>query len=677
MKDLSRLQRRLLLTMGLAALIAFLSGAGFETPFQIIALASLVVGMIWQPSVRNHDRLEAVLRLVAVALAVRAVLIVLTTPEDVVLPMVDVLLALLTSEAFRPAETTDRSRMYTITFALMVGAAAYRAGVAFGLAFVVYSTVATVALMIGFLIRESQRFEARPAALQRKFLWKIAALSSVMLFTSGVLFIAFPRVTRSWVTRGATQTKAIVGFSDRVSLEEHGSRIYPNPEIVLRVEFPNGVPPAQRDLYWRGRSYDFFDGKGWWHSPRARTLGVPTRQYRELWPAQRLRPKIYAVATDLPVLFTLHPTLSVRPFSRMRSSMDVTGDVWFDGIGPPIYEVIAPAGTPSDQQLMNAGSAALSPNAAYLQLPELSPAVRALADSIAGAQSTQIGKARAIEAYLRTFRYTLELPRSAREATLDFFLFRRKAGHCEYFSTAMAVMMRSLGIPARNVNGFLGGEWNQFGNYLTVDQNRAHSWVEVWFPQYGWVTFDPTPAGAGDAVEADSRWLGPLRSLVDGMEFRWNKWILEYNLDTQIDLFRRAANAVSPTPSNTRTPRDLGLRRLVPYLGVLFILVLLAGMWRSRSAPGATPLSAVSRQYVKLRRLYHKAGLVDENVPPLTFVQKLEQQRAPGSADVAILVDLYIRTRFAGEELTDAEHEQIAKALQAARTALRQHRAAA
>src|SRR5690606_14829821 len=135
--------------------------------------------------------------------------------------------------------------------------------------------------------------------------------------------------------------------------------------------------------------------------------------------------------------------------------------------------------------------------AAYRRLPPLSPRLRTLADSLVRGRATDYDRAVAVRDWLRSeFRYTVQLPASAGEAALDHFLFERRAGHCEYFSTAMAVLLRAAGVPARNVNGFLGGEWNEFGGYLSVTQNQAHSWVEVWFPAYGWVLFDPTPAGS-------------------------------------------------------------------------------------------------------------------------------------------------------------------------------------
>ena len=675
--ELAQLHRRLITTLGAASLIAFVSGAGFETPMILVAGSALFLGMVWEPSDRNHQRIEWFWRIAAFALAARAIYYVFTVPEDVVIPMVDILLALLASEALRPAETGERSRMYTLSFALMIAAAAYRAGVAFGLSFVVYSTVAVVALMVGHLMRESQRFGTKPEPLRTGFLWRVAALSSVMLFMSGLLFLAFPRVTRSWVTRNVQSSGAIIGFSDRVSLTEHGGRIYPNPEVVLRVEFPSQVPPGDRALYWRGRSYDYFDGATWWHSPRANALAVTANQYRERWPRARLQPKIFAVAADLPVLFTLHPTIAVWSHSRMRHFLAPTGDLMFDAVGgPPIYTVVAGAAQPGDAQLRTAGPATLTPRAAYLQLPELPSSIAALADSIAGSDSTQIDRVRAIENYLRTtFSYTLELPASAREATLEHFLFRRRAGHCEYFSTAMVVLLRTLGIPARNVNGFMGGDWNQFGNYMTVTQNQAHSWVEVWFPQYGWVTFDPTPSATGEVAAAQAPWYGPFRFLFDGLEHRWNKWVLEYNLESQMDFFRRAADAVGSQRLARDRNTDLGWRRWAPIAVLAFLILMVVRMWRTRtSAPER--LSLESRYYIKLRRAYRKAGFGVANETPLAFVNELQQRRGPGSNVVAELVGLYLHSRFSGDPSGGQQRERIVALYRQAREALRASRTA-
>src|SRR5690606_29937901 len=172
----------------------------------------------------------------------------------------------------------------------------------------------------------------------------------------------------------------------------------------------------------------------------------------------------------------------------------------------------------------------------YLQIPRLDPRIVELADSLTEGLDNRYDRAVAIERYLRTFGYTRDLPATRAETTLEHFLFERREGHCEYFSTAMVVLLRAVGIHARNVNGFMGGQWSQFGDYLVVTQNEAHSWVEVWFPGYGWVTFDPTPPG-GPGTEAATSWMWPGRIFFDGLQHRWNKWVLDYDMDSQLGIF--------------------------------------------------------------------------------------------------------------------------------------------
>src|SRR5262249_28622476 len=136
----------------------------------------------------------------------------------------------------------------------------------------------------------------------------------------------------------------------------------------------------------------------------------------------------------------------------------------------------------------------------YLDLPRLDPRIPALARSVSEPSESNYDRARKIEDYLSSkYGYTLDLP-GPRPDPLAYFLFERKKGHCEYFASAMAVMLRSIGIPARMVNGFRGGEYNDLTGSYIVRESNAHSWVEAYFPEFGWVTFDPTPAApAGPA----------------------------------------------------------------------------------------------------------------------------------------------------------------------------------
>ncbi len=143
-----------------------------------------------------------------------------------------------------------------------------------------------------------------------------------------------------------------------------------------------------------------------------------------------------------------------------------------------------------------------------------------------------------MERYLRThFGYTLQLGRSAQRDPLAYFLFERKQGHCEYFASAMAVMLRTLRIPSRVVNGFRTGEFNDVTSQYLVRASNAHSWVEAYFPGYGWISFDPTPAAPAEVRTGWSRWA----LYADAMASFWREWVVSYDVSHQYILGQRAA----------------------------------------------------------------------------------------------------------------------------------------
>ena len=298
-----------------------------------------------------------------------------------------------------------------------------------------------------------------------------------------------------------------------------------------------------------------------------------------------------------------------------------------------------------------------------------------LADSLTQGLDNDYDRVNAINDFFHTeFDYTLELPRSAQEATLEFFLFERGEGHCEYFSTAMVVLLRNLGIHAREVNGFLGGQWNSFGQYLAVTQNEAHSWVEVWFPGYGWVQFDPTPGGAGTSAAVTS-WLWPGRFLFDGLQHRWNKWVLDYNLESQSGLYQRIAELLGRrtsesqiSPSQTPATRvGMGWMLLVVMVMTLSAAVLL------RRSRGHSPEVEL---YLQFRESCRRAGFrADAGVAALMLLDELASVRHPAHSRARTVVDYYLRARFGGQELDVLEREEMKSNLADVRRALRRTRA--
>ena len=669
--NLRLLHRRLAVGMGFAGLLAFAGGAGFEWVSALLSAAALGVAFFWQPDSELSARLERLWLPLATLLVLRALAHVLVWQDDVVIPVVDLLLLLLAAESLRSLDAPNDLRLYALSFALVLASTAYRPGILFLIAFVSYVALATVALLVGHLRRQSERHQVREVPLGRGLLATTGGLSGVILVVALLVFVTFPRVSEGWAGRGDTPASSIAGFSDQVSLGAHGSTIRANPEIVLRVEFPDSAPGGLGSLHWRGRSYDRFDGVRWSRSGDLPPSAAPGSWYRERWRSEIVEQRIFGSALDSRVLFALHPALDIDGDNGIQPLFDNAGDFLYWGRGAPAYTAYSRSGKPTADVLREPARGYL-PSDHFLQLPRnLDPRIAALADSLTAGIDNRYDRARAVQRWLQGFAYTRQLPATAREATLEHFLFDRQAGHCEYFSTAMVVLLRTLGIEARNVNGFLGGQWNDFGNYLVVTQNEAHSWVEVWFSGYGWITFDPTPAGSGTG-EVASSWFWPGRILFDGIQHRWNKWVLDYSVDDQVGIFaallgeRTMEELSRPDAAMEDEPEGPS-----PFT-FLAVLLLAAVAWYWLRSMGRERLDPVTRLYARLRSESVRAGIpVSPGTTPLALVRRIARTRSGARAPAERVVDLYLRERYGSENLGPSEMREMREAFAAARRLLR------
>lgn len=670
--NLRLVHRRLTVLMGLAGLVAFAGGAGFEPFSAVLATVALIVALFWQPEPGLSLRLERLWLPLASLLVARALFHVLIIRGDVVIPVVDLLLLLLAAESLRSLDAPNDLRLYALSFALILASTAYRPGVLFLVAFIAYVGLATVALMVGHLRRQSERHRVREVPLGRSLLTATSALSGVILVVALLVFVTFPRVSQGWAGRGDTEVSTVAGFSDQVSIGEHGSTILANPQIMLRVEFPDGAPANVGGLHWRGRSYDRFDGVRWTRSQNLPPSSAPTAWYRDRWGGELIQQRIFGTALDARVLFALHPAIEIDSDNGVQPLFDNAGDFVYWGSGAPAYTAYSPSGTPAPDLLREPARGYRPSDDHFLQLPaDLDPRIAELADSLTAGLDSRYDQAVAVRDWLRTFGYTRQLPATAREATLSHFLFERRAGHCEYFSTAMVVLLRHLGIESRNVNGFLGGSWNAYGDYLVVTQNEAHSWAEAWFPNYGWVTLDATPSGDGSGVVAET-WSWPGRFLFDGIQHRWSKWVLDYGVDEQAGILSGllGARIMQDVVSTTSRDDDSGLD---PLLGLVLLLVASAGLlWARRGGPTFDPST---RMYLDLRTASARAGLhVTPGLTPLALADRIAEQRAAAGRAAERVVDLYLRARYGGQPLGESELREMRAALKAARRTLRARR---
>ncbi|MDT8367979.1 MAG: transglutaminaseTgpA domain-containing protein [Longimicrobiales bacterium] len=669
---LETIHRRLVVVMALSALLAFAVGAGFSPLPVILAALALTAAFFRQPRPETVESIERIMVPLALLLAVRVILEATLFRGDVVVPVVDLLLLLLCTEVLRSEDAGNDARLYALTFALILASTAYRPGALFALSFLLFLGLGSVALSVGLLRRKSERFGGPEPVLDRSFAVTSVGITSAILVSAIVVFVAFPRVSRSWSGRGEVFATPIVGFSDRISLGQHGATLRSNPSVVLRVEFPEGPPEPVSDLRWRGRSYDAFDGVEWTRSEPTRPARAPVSWYRQRWPDSVVTQTIHAAPLDVPVVFGLHPLHLVDPQVPISPMMDDVGDWFFWGSNQqPSYTSISGALPPSPDELRAASGAFYPDRTRYLQLPELPERIVHLADSLTAPYDTRYDQVAAVHRFfVSNFGYTRELPATARETSIDHFLFERREGHCEYFSSAMVVLLRAAGIEARNVNGFLGGRWNAFGDFLSVTQNEAHSWVEVWFPGYGWVEWDPTPPGS-TAGAAASAWWFPGRQWLDGLTHRWNQWVLEYDLGLQLDLFGRLGALFGDDPAGTTGG---GVPRAI-WWGLAGGIVLVVVGARA-VGPAGRRLRPESRAWRAFARAARRAGLVEDElvtsgvVTPGVLLVRIADARPEALPAARRFAALYEETRFGDREPRGEDRARLRAAFAEAKRAL-------
>jgi transglutaminase-like putative cysteine protease len=333
-------------------------------------------------------------------------------------------------------------------------------------------------------------------------------------------------------------------------------------------------------------------------------------------------------------------------------------------------------------------------SATYLQLPpQLDARIPDLAKQVTKAAATPFDKASAIESYLRTkFTYTLNLAGKPGQDPLAHFLFVTHAGHCEYYASAMAIMLRTLGIPSREVNGFLPGEYNDLGGDYVVRASDAHSWVEVYFPGNGWQVFDPTPAAASDG----NSFLKRLGQYADWMEITWSEWVIGYDFAHQMALAQNLQRNSKNWSESARTwfeqKQSQGKEWLVRWqfrhsktgflvpIAVVLLLVtlrfnliskiarrvrLFLQLSASRSARSNPQLA--STLYAELLRILARRGFRrSESQTPLEFATAVNApQLAPALWE---FTHIYAQARFGG---APCETTRLRQLLDSIRTALR------
>lgn len=597
---------------------------------------------------------------------------------------VDFLLLLVVQRMFNRQRAREHAQLLMLGALLMVVGAVINTELSYPVLLTAYLVVATMALLVNNLMAEGERLGSRvmlrlghEGHARRRPLWRAAVGVAVLAGMGALLtFLLFPRWGVGVFLRGRLPGEVRSGFSDEVQLGGFGT-IKTDATVVMRIRPEQPPDTARPTWHLRGSSFDRYEGGRWQHGPNAPPGPLrPIRGYDSLVDGHRARltlppgarrPGARAIdgfadsarATSATViledigadvLFVPSDPVAVRLVARgaLESRARAVGGRNHElrvskPPGPLQYRAVWRPGQPSRAELAAVGEppvpAALQP---FVQRsPQLSDEVGALARRLAVDAPDRIGKVDAIMAHLRGFEYTLDQPVSSRVQQgadpVEGFLFDTQAGHCEYYATAMAVLLRELTVPTRIINGYYGAHYNAVGEFYAVRQADAHSWVEVHFGSLGWVTFDPTPP-AGRTAGDDAAWWPAATELLDALRNSYLEYVIDYDLGKQLAVLEGLG-----LRGGSRQPRGWGRWLLVGLLSVG------AGLWLWRRGLGRrrTPVRPETRMLLRLLdRLAARGVTCERHESARRIAQRLQEAGDPAADAMTRFAERYDQLRF-------------------------------
>ncbi len=525
------------------------------------------------------------------------------------------------------------------------------------------------------------------------FLAWTALLSVPMFAMTIVLFMVFPRVGLGFVSFGKNRGQAVAGFGNNVELGGFGV-IRDDPTIVLRItpSRPLDLAEMHRYLRLRGTAFDAYDGRRW---TRSEGESVQMHGIADYYPLRRMedrrvdfRFKIVLDRLDESVLFLPAGTVGLRipsrampgRESRTRVSRGHGLDLRYgnnDELGI-VYEAVASL-NPNELDVPVARD---MDDGRYLNMPPGHARVVELAQRLSKDLTDREQIAQRFLTYLRDegrFQYSLDQPPVGTRYPLEVFLFEAKRGHCEYFATALAVMLRAVGIPSRNVTGFVGGEYNSYGRYYGLRQSDAHSWVEALIPGRGWITLDPTPTSR-DAMGPQRSLFSNFNDMVDAMRSYWMTQVLAYDLRAQIGVLRslREWSRGFSMPSfgfggkqdtqarETSVQSDSSSSRSLVIAVVGLLVLIVAAFFALRAWSSRTQGRTLARSAREAQKLYRELERVLErkgqprplHVSPEAHARSLAQGGFAAAEAVEEVTRVYLASRYGAADLSEERLKQ-------------------
>jgi protein-glutamine gamma-glutamyltransferase len=598
-----------------------------DLPVQVLFTAALVGGFLcdrygWHPFSSRTAALLACILFSIYALQV--------TRTNLVLPVVNIL-ALLMAVRLLSRKTP---RHYLQIFTLAIFALAGSSLLTLSMAFFFFLILMVVFVTIGLVFLSFYTVD-RHLALRRRELKKLVAVSCILPVFSLVLMLAFfiilPRTQQPlWYFLNPVPVAA-AGFSEEVK-PGSVSALAALREISFRVQSERLAPG---DLYWRGIVLNQLQGQTWIRGKD------PSAEKPVVWGGRVVHQTIYPEPRGQGFLFAL---------DVLQDLAGVRGNLSADRVFP--------LSRPLEKRIAYQTISALGGNIEvtgqvdldlYLQIPELSTGMLAVVQDIKARGGTDRRKIALLEEFFLSQNLvyaTTELSTSV--DPLDEFLFVSRRGYCEFFASSFALMLRAMGIPARLVGGYYGGEYNDLGKYYIVTEDAAHVWVEALVDAQSWLRIDPTTLARNpeDLLRAGGTTsLAPARQMMDAFQYHWNRAVINFDLGTQVYLFHR---------SNVRLkewrftfPWKIAGQTLLMAATLTLVCALAARRWRQSRE------ERILGRYLRAVRKKYRLG----RFPPAIGLRELaDRTRDPHCREFA---DLYGGAVYSDRKLTDGEYARL------------------
>jgi len=741
--------RRGLLVLTIAAILPVAEAEKNPWPLAVALLAALG-GEIARSITRPRRVPRAFLNVMALACVVYLFSEMFLVPEPApsVLALAHFLIFLACCKFLEPIRYRDAAVILIINLLMLVIGGLVSGSVTFA---VVLAVILTYGMY--WLIRfhqQRERFAIAGRAPDIQFAGDLPApsrlaVAGLALFFGGILiassaaaFVIVPRgLSRQLFGRfQAPISAAVTGYTDQVELRSGG--LLESDVPVMRVRLTRDGEPVGGDdypLYLRGRTFDCYT-HGRWVTRASPVLNqinpAPLDEPRNLSaaagalpPAALVTQNIWLEANKGPWLFCLYPPLQVaagenspieqncddlslllRRYRRQAVHYVITSAA---DVTPRVARTLESEYGLRHSELTQRRRSARSPwPASGMQPPtsvipsDIPPAVRRLARELAGPAGdvrdpqTHERIAARFREYLSQspFEYTLSPVGYDNDADrVEQFLLQKHRGHCEFFASAMTLLCQAVDIPARVVNGYFGGDYNPVGAFFLIRQKDAHAWVEVFLPDRGWTSFDPSPPAADRAARRSTGLLAVLAGFAQYLQFEWVTFVVSFDADFRSQLFGRLERwfqAIDESRGGlryvydvllaiVRGPPELEPRQRILYwimlaLGLLMVALLLRFFWKlalmlfeflpKRPAHLAAPRQKDARFYDRMLLLLERRGYArPAQATPREFADDVAA-REPALKDIRRVTEAFYEVQFGGRPLAQSDRARIQRIIE-------------